>query len=79
MNNATIYQIKDYGLVRIKLNQCLTERHMTKNALARSTNTRYEVVRKWCSGHVERIDADVLARFCYVLDCPVEDLIEYQK
>lgn len=41
------------------------------------TSTRFEIVNKWYTGEVERIDSDVLARFCFVLNCKVEDLIEY--
>lgn len=42
------------------------------------TNIRFEVINKWYSGEVERIDSDVLARFCYVLECKIEDIIEYE-
>ena len=38
-----------------------------------------EVVDKWCSDGPERIDADVLARLCYVLECGVGDLITYEE
>ena len=34
---------------------------------------------KWCSDGPERIDADVLARLCYVLECGVGDLITYEE
>ena len=29
-------------------------------------------------GHVEKIDADVLARICYILDCNPGDIILYK-
>ena len=51
---------------------------MTRNALARAINTRFEVVDKWYNDQVEKIDADVLARICFVLHCPVEAILEYQ-
>ena len=51
---------------------------MTRNELARAANTRFEVVDKWYRGSVEKIDADVLARFCFVLGCQVEDVIQYE-
>ena len=50
---------------------------MTRNYLARKIDTRFEVVNKWYEDQVEKMDADILARICYVLDCRVEDLVEY--
>ena len=56
----------------------MEERGVTRNALARATNTRFEVINKWYQGHVEKIDADVLARICYILDCNPGDIILYK-
>ena len=39
---------------------------------------RFEVINKWYQGHVEKIDADVLARICYILDCNPGDIILYK-
>ena len=74
-----IVSIKEYGSVKITLKEVLDERKITRNALARAINARFEVVDKWYSGNIEKIDADVLARICYVLDCKVSDIIQYQK
>ena len=40
-------------------------------------NTRYEVIDKWYQGSLEKIDADILARICFVLHCQVKDILEY--
>ncbi|MBQ8209288.1 MAG: helix-turn-helix transcriptional regulator [Clostridia bacterium] len=68
----------EYGKVKINLRSIIDAKGITKNKLAKMTGTRFEVVSKWCSGDIERIDADVLARFCYVLDCDVCDIIKYE-
>ena len=39
----------------------------------------FEVVDKWYKGDVEKLDLDVLARFCYVLECGIDDIIEYKR
>ena len=57
----------------------MDQKNITRNALARAVNTRFEVIDKWYHGHVEKIDADVLARICYVLDCTPGDIIKYCK
>lgn len=76
-NNIFFYN--DYGYVEICLKDIMDEKNISRNALARSINTRFEVVNKWYHGHVEKIDADVLARICYVLDCTPGDIIRYVK
>ena len=56
----------------------MNDRGITRNALARAINARFEVVDRWYEGHVEKIDTDVLARICYVLSCNPEDIISYE-
>ena len=73
-----VFSMKEYGHIEIHLKELMEERAVTRNALARATNTRFEVINKWYQGHVEKIDADVLARICYILDCNPGDIILYK-
>ncbi|MBE6907827.1 helix-turn-helix domain-containing protein [Marasmitruncus massiliensis] len=73
----SILQRKEYGRIRLKLKEQLDTRGMTRNHLARRIDARFEVVNKWYNDQVEKIDTDILARICFVLDCRVEDIIEY--
>lgn len=77
--DKTILQLKDYGFIQVNLRSLMDERGINRNQLAQSIHARYEVINKWYSGHVERIDADILARLCYALDCSVSDLLEYKE
>ena len=72
-----VFSMKEYGHIEIHLKELMEERGVTRNALARATNTRFEVINKWYHGHVEKIEADVLARICYILDCNPGDIILY--
>ena len=72
-----VFSMKEYGHIEIHLKELMEERGVTRNALARATNTRFEVINKWYHGHVEKIDAEVLARTCYILDCNPGDIILY--
>lgn len=76
--NKEIYTLNQYGTIEIKLKEIMTERNISRNALARAISTRFEVIDKWYHGHVEKIDADILARICYVLDCTPADIIVYK-
>lgn len=78
-NENSVLLIKDYGRIHIKLKQALEKRGMNRNELSRAIGSRFEVVDKWYNGTLGTIDSDVLARICYVLNCKVEDLIEYEE
>ncbi len=73
----TLYTMKEYGHIEIHLKEYMDARHITRNALARAVNTRFEVIDKWYHGQVEKIDADVLARICFVLGCTAGELVRY--
>lgn len=75
----TIYTINEYGDIRIRLKEIMDQKEITRNALARATNTRFEVINKWYQGHVEKIDTDILARICYILECTPGDIIVYNS
>lgn len=77
--NQSVVAMREYDKVHIRLRELLEQRKMHRNTLARAANTRFEVVDKWFRDDVEKIDADVLARFCFVLGCQVEDLLEYRE
>ena len=72
-----VFSMKEYGHVEIQLKEIMEKRGITRNALARATNTRFEVINKWYQGHVEKLDTDVLARICYILDCTPGDIMIY--
>lgn len=72
-----IYTISQYGKIIIDIRTIMDDRGISRNALARAINARFEVVDKWYKGNVEKIDADVLARICFVLECTPGDIIRY--
>ena len=72
-----LFTVKEYGHIEIHLKELLEQRQITRNALARAINTRFEVIDKWYNGHVEKIDSDILARICFVLECSPEEIIKH--
>ena len=71
-----VVNVCSHGSVSVHLKELIEERGITRYRLAKLADTRFEVVDKWCTGTVERIDTDVLARFCYVLNCDISDIIK---
>ena len=41
--------------------------------------TNYDLVNRYYNNKVIRIDLDIIARLCYVLNCSVNDIIKYEK
>ncbi len=78
MEMNSLLLIKDYGKITIKLKELMDEHNITRNQLANMINSRFEVINKWYNNDVEKLDLDVLARICYVLNCKVEDIIKYE-
>lgn len=68
---------KDYGSTRCNLNEIMKEEHLTKTMIVKKTGLHHRVVAKYMNNEIIRYDKDVLARFCYVLNCDISDLISY--
>lgn len=39
----------------------------------------YDLVNRYYNNRVTRVDLDVISRFCYVLGCNVNDILEYKN
>ena len=73
----SVLTVKEYGSIKICLKELLDEKKITRNFLAKRVGTQFEVIDKWYKGNVERLDLDLLARICYVLDCEPGDILKY--
>lgn len=74
-----IIYLKEYGKINLKLKEYMDERKITRNALAKRVNTRFEVIDKWYNNRIENIDLNILARICFVLSCDTNDILKYEK
>lgn len=80
IKSIVTYRTGEYGKVIVKLAKTIDSRGMTRNRLATLTGVQYSIVDRYYKGkQIEMVDLDFLAKVCYVLDCRVEDLLEYQK
>ena len=62
------YQTTEYGHVKV-----------TRNRLRTLTGVKYDVIDRYYKGQdIALVDLDFLAKVCYVLDCTVEDLLQYE-
>ena len=80
MNDSkSVFAIKDYGKISLHLKEIMDSKKITRNYLAKVSNTRFEVINKWYNNEVEKMDLDILARICYVLECSPADIIKYEE
>ena len=80
MNDSkSVFAIKDYGKISLHLKEMMDSKKITRNYLARVSNTRFEVINKWYNNEVEKMDLDILARICYVFECSPADIIKYEE
>lgn len=70
--------MEEYGEIIVKLQPVMDAKHITRNKLKDLTHTKYDIVTRYYKGeNIRMVDLDFLARACYVLDCKIEDLLEY--
>ncbi|MBQ8002975.1 MAG: helix-turn-helix transcriptional regulator [Clostridia bacterium] len=76
----SIMNIKEYGKIRIKLSEIMDAKGITRNEIRTLTGVKYEVIdRYYKAENVERLDLDFFAKACFVLNCSISDLLEYEK
>ncbi len=66
------------GEVKCYLKDVMEKRNITISQLSRLTNLRYEVVDNYYHNRNIRYDSIVLAKFCYSLNCSIDDLLKYE-
>ena len=69
---------ENYGQVSLKLNEMIEKSGLSKNKVAFKAEIQRTQLNNYCKGKIQRIDLDVLARLCYVLDCTPGDLLQYK-
>ena len=70
------YQTTEYGHVKVTLANVMDARGITRNRLRTLTGVKYDVIDRYYKGQdIALVD---LAKVCYVLDCTVEDLLQYE-
>ena len=66
-----------YGTINIKLKTLLEEKGLSKNKLSHRAEMERTQINNYCNNKITRLDTDVLARICTVLECELSDLIEF--
>ena len=66
-----------YGTIRIKLDELIENKKISKNKLGHLAEMQRTKINNYCRNEITRLDTDVLARICTVLECNIGDLLEF--
>lgn len=71
--------MENFGQIVFKIDQVLAEKKISKNKLEKEAKLQRTQLNSYCNNKVRRIDLQTLAKICYVLDCGIEDIMEYKR
>ena len=72
-------EIVDYGNVKVKLAELLQKKGITRNRLRTLTDLKYGIIDRYYKAQdIVYVDLGFLAKVCFVLNCQISDLLEYQ-
>ena len=61
--------MNEYGKIKIKLNEMIEKNGISKNKLSQRAEMQRTQINRYCKNEITRLDTDVLARLCTVLNC----------
>ncbi len=67
----------EYGKIKIKLDELIQKSGISKNKLSQKAQMQRTQLNKFCKNEITRLDTDVLARLCTVLECEIGELLEF--
>lgn len=69
--------MEEYGTIKIKLDGLIKAAGISKNKLSHRAEMQRSQINHYCNNDISRLDIDVLARICTVLECEIGDLLEF--
>ena len=66
-----------YGKIIIHLDELIEKAGISKKKLSQRAEMQRTQLNHYCNNTVTRLDVDVLARLCTVLNCEIGDLLEF--
>lgn len=73
-----ITELKDYGKININLKSVMDKKNISIYQMSKLTDLKHSTIKSYyINAPLTRIDLDVVAKMCYVLDCKIDDILEY--
>ena len=77
LRQGQVKRMAEYGTIRINLDKLIEKSGLSKNKLSHRAEMQRSQINHYCNNEVTRLDIDVLARICTVLECVIGDLLEF--
>ena len=71
--------MQNFGKIIFKIDHVLEEKNISKNKLEKEANLQRTQLNSYCNNKVNRIDLETIAKICCVLECKVEDIMDYVR
>lgn len=71
--------MQNFGKIIFKIDKVLEEKNISKNKLEKEANLQRTQLNSYCNNKVKRIDLETIAKICCVLECKVEDIMDYVR
>ncbi len=79
-NIRGISELKDYGKVEFKLSSIMDQYHISIYKMSKLTDLKHSTIKSYYNNcPITRVDLDVISKMCYVLNCRIEDILEYKS
>mgnify|MGYP005805652661 CR=1 FL=1 len=73
-----ITELRDYGKVQINLKKLMEKHDINVYRMSKLTGLKYNTIKSYYNNApLTKVDLDVVAKMCYVLNCSVDDILEY--
>lgn len=75
-----LVELKNYGKVEIKLSSIMDANNINIYRMSQLTGLKYSTIKSYYTNSpISRVDLDVISKMCYVLNCRIEDILEYHR
>ena len=66
-----------FGKIIIKLDKEIKKSGLSKNMFSHKAEMQRTQINNYCKNNITRLDTDVLARICTVLECEISNILEF--
>ena len=67
----------NYGHIRLNLGDLIEKSNLSKNKICQLCQIQHTQLNRYCKNEATRVDLNVLARICCVLECDIVDILTY--
>ncbi|MEE1312770.1 MAG: helix-turn-helix transcriptional regulator [Lachnospiraceae bacterium] len=77
MRKGLVESMMNYGHIRLNLSDLIEKSNLSKNKICQLCQIQHTQLNRYCKNEATRIDLNVLARICCVLECDISDILTY--